>query len=268
MKMKMNKTFIKRLLMIILSVFFILPILFSIFGYNNIHEGLNAGTPELTNVKKIQIDITGGNPIHIKELKVLNHDGDNIATRENVDVSQSTIFNDQAQWGPSNVIDDDMATMNHTDHSAEWFWLEFKTPVPISNIHKIEVYNRDDDKAMGDRLIGATLSLYDNAGNKFEDHAHTLTGEFIQTYEITAQMEYDPEISDEEGAETSVEEKAETINVTCNINHTENPKDGDRLCCGQQGSYNSLTSRMCPAEYPVCSGYKCGEKWGKCQKNT
>ena len=267
--MKMNKDFIKKILIITLSVFFILPILLSIFGYNNIYEGLE--TPENRNVKTIQIDISTRKPIHIREIEVFNHDGDNIATIENVDVSQSTIHRDDlAQWGPSRAIDDDMATMNHTNHGTEWFRLEFKTPVPITDIHRIVIYNRDSNKAMGDRLIGATLSLYDNADNKFEEHAHTLTGDFEQTYVITAEAPVEEETPDEEedDTETPVDDGAETINVTCNINHTENPKEGDRLCCGQSGSYNSLTSRMCPAEYPVCSGYKCGEKWGKCQKNT
>ena len=83
--------------------------------------------------------------------------------------------------------------------------------------------------------------------------------------EVEENVEDVEDVEDE--VETPVENEIETINVTCNMGYTENPKDGDRLCCGQPGSYNSLTSRMCPSEYPICSGYICGEKWGKCQKN-
>ena len=141
--MKTNKDFIKKILIITLSVFFILPILLSIFGYNNIYEGL--GTPENRNVKTIQINISGGNPLHIREIEVFNHDGDNIAITENVNVSQSTTYtNREGNWEATNVIDGDMQTINHTKNGAEeWLKLEFKGVVRVSSINKIVIYNRD-----------------------------------------------------------------------------------------------------------------------------
>tara|TARA_Y100000389_G_scaffold172226_2_gene180511 strand:- start:21 stop:728 length:708 start_codon:yes stop_codon:yes gene_type:complete len=38
---------------------------------------------------------------------------------------------------------------------------------------------------------------------------------------------------------------------------------GDPLCCGQDGVVQN-TKYNCPAKYPHCIGYKCGETWGKC----
>ncbi len=42
---------------------------------------------------------------------------------------------------------------------------------------------------------------------------------------------------------------------------------GEPLCCGQQGVIQN-TKYNCPAEYPKCFGYVCGESWGQCTKNT
>lgn len=42
---------------------------------------------------------------------------------------------------------------------------------------------------------------------------------------------------------------------------------GEPLCCGQKGVVQN-TKYICPAEYPNCFGYICGEKWGQCTKNT
>jgi hypothetical protein len=38
---------------------------------------------------------------------------------------------------------------------------------------------------------------------------------------------------------------------------------GDPLCCGQTGVVQD-TKYNCPANYPYCVGYKCGQTWGKC----
>lgn len=38
---------------------------------------------------------------------------------------------------------------------------------------------------------------------------------------------------------------------------------GDPLCCGQTGVVQN-TKYNCPANYPYCVGYKCGQTWGKC----
>ncbi len=276
MKMKMNKLFIKNLLLITLSVFFILPILLSIFGYNNIYEGATgtseAETPELTNVKTIKIE--GGlsnTPIHIREIKIFNHDNINIATSEYVNVSQSsTLYDDETKWSASNAIDDDMETLNFTKFVGEnWLKLEFKGVVRVSSINKIVIYNRDHtNQDLVDRLNGFKLSLYDNDGNKFEDHEHTLTSDLEQEYIITAEAPVEEEEEEEEAPveeapveeETPVEEE-ETNKITCNANY--GSIQGDRLCCGQSGVVNK-TSRVCPYEYPNCRGFVCGEKWGLC----
>jgi hypothetical protein len=39
---------------------------------------------------------------------------------------------------------------------------------------------------------------------------------------------------------------------------------GGPLCCGQSGVLQN-TKYNCPADYPFCVGYKCGESWGTCQ---
>lgn len=38
---------------------------------------------------------------------------------------------------------------------------------------------------------------------------------------------------------------------------------GDKLCCGQTGVVQK-DDRVCPYSKPVCSGFKCGSKWGVC----
>ena len=40
---------------------------------------------------------------------------------------------------------------------------------------------------------------------------------------------------------------------------------GDKLCCGQTGVVQK-DDRVCPYSKPVCSGFKCGSKWGVCVK--
>ena len=41
---------------------------------------------------------------------------------------------------------------------------------------------------------------------------------------------------------------------------------GDKLCCGQTGVVQK-DDRVCPYSKPVCSGFKCGSKWGVCVKD-
>ena len=41
----------------------------------------------------------------------------------------------------------------------------------------------------------------------------------------------------------------------------------DKVCCGEDG-YVKDTKYICPAEYPYCKGYECGETWGKCHSST
>ena len=41
---------------------------------------------------------------------------------------------------------------------------------------------------------------------------------------------------------------------------------GDPVCCGQSGEIRT-TKYNCPVSLPYCKGYKCGEKWGLCEKN-
>ena len=42
---------------------------------------------------------------------------------------------------------------------------------------------------------------------------------------------------------------------------------GGPLCCGQSGVLQN-TKYNCPADYPFCVGYKCGESWGTCQASA
>lgn len=39
---------------------------------------------------------------------------------------------------------------------------------------------------------------------------------------------------------------------------------GENICCGQEGILQN-TKYVCPSEYPICGGYKCGESWGYCK---
>ena len=45
-----------------------------------------------------------------------------------------------------------------------------------------------------------------------------------------------------------------------------NTKIGEPLCCGQTGVVQN-TKYNCPSEYPYCTGYKCGDSWGRCVKD-
>lgn len=65
--------------------------------------------------------------------------------------------------------------------------------------------------------------------------------------------------------ETSTTGEESTTNnetkITCNAHYGQ--KVGDSLCCGQTGVVQN-DSRICPYDYPTCTGYKCGESWGTC----
>jgi hypothetical protein len=70
-----------------------------------------------------------------------------------------------------------------------------------------------------------------------------------------------PKSETESGDESESKSQSESSTITCNAHYGD--KIGDSLCCGQTGVVQN-DSRVCPYEYPTCSGYKCGEKWGTC----
>ena len=70
----------------------------------------------------------------------------------------------------------------------------------------------------------------------------------------------DPDVSGEDTGEGS-SDSCDSASKCIADNGT---KIGDGLCCGQTGVVKD-TKYNCPADYPKCVGYKCGESWGLCQ---
>lgn len=61
-------------------------------------------------------------------------------------------------------------------------------------------------------------------------------------------------------------ESPNDINGTLKCLANNGAEVGDDLCCGQDGVVQN-TKYNCPADYPNCVGYKCGESWGRCKKD-
>jgi len=63
------------------------------------------------------------------------------------------------------------------------------------------------------------------------------------------------------GSSTSTTSTSSTDKLKCVANN--GTPIGASLCCGQPGTLDN-TKYICPSEYPTCTGYKCGSKFGTC----
>ena len=81
----------------------------------------------------------------------------------------------------------------------------------------------------------------------------------------------DEDTTESDASNTTTTEVDVTISEDVDVVNTEtikctadnNSNIGDPLCCGQEGVIQN-TKYNCPAEYPNCIGYKCGQTWGTC----
>ena len=114
--------------------------------------------------KKVKIQSTSSNPIHMFELQVLAT-GTNFALQGKVD--QSSVFKgNQDKFGPENAIDNDVSTFSHTELIfGSWWEIDLQQLVSVQSIHILNRYCGSDTSDPHDclcRMSNAEIYLYND----------------------------------------------------------------------------------------------------------
>ena len=114
--------------------------------------------------KKVKVQSTSSNPIHMFELQVLAT-GTNFALQGKVD--QSSVFKgNQDKFGPENAIDNDVSTFSHTELIfGSWWEIDLQQLVSVQSIHILNRYCGSDTSDPHDclcRMSNAEIYLYND----------------------------------------------------------------------------------------------------------
>jgi hypothetical protein len=120
--------------------------------------------------------------LHIRELQVLDANGNNVALKGKASMSSSPDPSNPA-WlrdhGPDRVNDNNHGTLNHTEVSPkEWIELDLLTDVVVA---KVLVFNRDDTYDF--RLAGSKLTLLDKDRRQIGG-VNVLNADRVQTFNL------------------------------------------------------------------------------------
>ena len=323
--MKMDKKFMKQMLIILLVVFIIVPIVLMLFGMNDsVQEGFytydqNSKTDSELKISALDVsglDISSGTGGNIEtEHRIVGETGDymycvhgNIEcapgyTISDEDISINGVNIKKYQCISGGIHDPTQAkctgSIFETDSTKQFYLLDasncWKPDATTYMFGSVESLHGGTQSISGD--LSQFTTIYNNKlpfettdkdGNSnygvsaeqlnfnapkdtftfkglyslsAENDANYSTCFFYNTYGECEVIGKCPSILP--GGKTEEEKECKKTDgaITCNADY--GAKVGDSLCCGQTGVVQN-DSRICPHEYPTCSGYKCGEKWGTC----
>lgn len=301
--MKVYKNKVKKLFIIILCVFAIIPMVYLIFNINPYYtEGYtNYDTLEDKNKKIPRVDISGVSIKYGSELK-------NVYTGNSGEHIYCPAGEIQCPTGTTlQSLDDYVNSNGNTDKSYKYWCIDVSTGNvsdvshvmctgnylgndDVNNLY-IKSENEKDDygnilsHTMNEITSTSGKGLYGSGLDGFSDpYTHipmSISGEYLILYnadqtvnfKATPCFLYEDSATCVSGYYDSYDSRDNTTdsydNETCESNKpikciADNGANiGDPLCCGQTGVVQN-TKYNCPSNYPYCVGYKCGQTWGKC----
>ena len=280
--MKLSKDLMKRLLLIILACFVILPFILMYFNTNLIHEsfdGMEDGdydtTIEGADISGYTLTSDGnsytgvsGEAIYCIGAPVTCEDASYIKTEVRTDALGINIY--QCISGGSDIC---MNTMrcegvmgDGLDDVGERSEIQFKNA--NDEIVTLKQFNFDGTNVAND-------SFLNNFTEPYKSTPLTISGEYVYLYDenstsvdasYSACFLYDDDLActtSSSGSSTPGTSRNNTIKCVAHYG----AKIGEKVCCGQNSIFQKH-GRKCPKEYPKCVGYKCGEKWGTCFEDS
>ena len=298
--MKLNKSNMKKILILIFTVFLFIPIILMLFGYSHIYEKFDGYNMDDKNTNIDALDIDGvtleddnGDSYTGKADEKLYCIGGNIScdgnykAKQKKDGEDNNITDDNGNPVYQCINDADIINNSKgrcssafTNLKASEFTLypyNDKGLLNLDNSYNIKNFSYDGETTVTDE------SKYYGFTNPYQNIPLEISGSYVYVnndtdikysacffYEsgpncnLKARDTIDPITNDPNVINDSTDStnNDSTIKqIKCNADN--GAKLGDDLCCGQTGvvQYNS---RICPVELPKCTGYVCGEQWGTC----
>lgn len=315
--MKLSKSFMKKLLILVLTAFVVLPIVLMVLGYpkNITTEPFTVpASSEYYDMKDTE-EINSFDGVDISGITIALSD-------TNTDISLSGLSG-EALYCINGVLkctetgtdlsvnetglygfycNDSAGTQSTTSHATcensvfSSTTTKFAVPKDISGttishetysiLHKIDSANRDDvssvfvgfsqpytykrvDISNDDVSNNPYLILYDMDTGTDVSYISTACYLFNQgdlnhcNCNLADGADCDGTTDDSTGDDsTEDDDKCEGVTEDYCVADF-GAQVGDKLCCGQTGVVQK-DDRVCPYSKPVCSGFKCGSKWGVC----
>lgn len=280
--MKLSKDFMKRLLLIILACFVILPFILMYFNTNPIHESFDGMEDGDYNTTIEGADISGytlssggnsytgasGEAIYCIGAPVTCEDASYIKTEARTDALGINIY--QCISGGTDIC---MNTMrcegvmgDGLDDVGERSEIQFKNE--NDDIVRLKQFNFGGTNVADD-------SFLNNFTGPYKSTPLTISGEYVYLYDenstsvdasYSACFLYDDALACTTSSSASSTPGTSDNNPIKCVAHY-GTKIGEKVCCGQNSIFQKH-GRKCPKEYPKCVGYKCGEKWGTCFEDS
>ena len=274
--MAFTKKQVTNILIIVLSVFIILPLILILFNINpyRLNEGMDVYNMEGKNTKMDRVDASV-NGVGVSGEHMYCYGGDLVCPEGTHDVSFEDVsytINDVAVGSTANYYCVDTAGLIDKTKRVE---CSSNNIFNTRTIRQFWSHDGDLDRTIeGDsnfpgftepynykplKIDGSYVILYDMSQNV------DFSGSSCFLYEDIGSGCFATYVNRESGVteETrDTEETREDGNYCLADNGSEVGKH--QLCCGQDGVLQT-NKYNCPPNKPYCKGYKCGETWGRCQ---
>ena len=287
--MKLSKQKIKNILIIVLSIFVLVPLICLFFDINPIQEGMTEWSWEGQSTKMDRVDVSG---IEYKEdVEGVSNEylyciGGNVVCPSGSELTGDVSYTNFAgteQLGTTynfKCIDATGAESDVSHAQCEGNLLSTKDGADFY----FRAESADSYGNYAQKIIAgaADLSNESIAGftTAFNYIPLEISGTYVYLYESDASLDfiatpcylysldgdtcastYYTEVSSTDDSSTDVSSSTCSSDIPCLANN--GAVVGDPLCCGQSGVVQN-TKYNCPASAPYCEGYKCGSSWGKC----
>ena len=300
--MKLSKQKIKNILIIVLSVFVLVPLIYLFFDMNPIQEGMVEWSWEGQSTKMDRVDVSG---IEYKEdVEGVSNEylyciGGNVVCPSGSDLCYNDVsytnFAGTEQLGTTynfkcvdpTTNDFAISDLSHVrcegnllstqDGADFYFRAESADSDGITYAQKVIAGAAD---LSNESIAGFTTAFnyipLEISGTYVYLYNSDASLDFIATpcylYNLydadndTCASTYYTEVS-ANATTTTTTSSTDTTSSTCSNDipclANNGAVVGDPLCCGQTGVLQN-TKYNCPASAPYCEGYKCGTSWGKC----
>ena len=304
--MKLNKSLMKKLLIIILSVFVLVPIVLMLFGYDKtISEGFYTPETDLT-------DKTGSGKMNYVKIEngirtaygITDNSGDKVYCIFGDISCQTGIAKETGEtdsYGNKKIICEKNGGGGEEYQAAKCINSIFDSQ-NSHTFYKLDSSNCIDTDSSFITLnsFGSLYSLVDGktmvAGGDYTNFSIPMKGTDKAPFDISGSSSYltmkfgdGTDISystcflfdtssncatqagcsppSDETEESDEPEPASENELKTKCLGDFGDKAGDKLCCGQDGTIEGRYAKYtCPESHQYCRNYKCGESWGTCFK--
>ena len=265
--MAFTKKKVTNILIIVLSVFIILPLILILFNINpyRLNEGMTAYNMSNKNTKMDRVDASVNN-VGVSGDHMYCYGGDLVCPNgfgvSFEDVSYA--INDVAVGSTAKYFCYDSSGNSSVD------------PVECSTNNVLKTETRRlfiSHDGLSREFINGT-SIPSGFTNPYSYIPLEIKDSYVILYDMSQNVDFSGSscfLYQKEGcydtyvnSESGVTEETNDDGIPCLADN--NAKVGEHsLCCGQEGVLQS-TQYNCPSTLPYCKGYKCGDTWGRCQK--